>query len=61
MPLYRITATRETHYEFEIEADNQKDALDEVERIELTENVEDYAIDWYPLELDEIEEEEEVE
>lgn len=57
MPLYRITATRETHYEFEIEADSQKEALDEVERIEISENVEDYAIDWYPLELDEIEEE----
>ena len=27
-------------------------------RIELSENVEDYAYDWYPLEVTEIEEEE---
>ena len=58
MPLYTITAKRETYYEFEIEADNQKDALDEVERIEREEDVETYAVDWYPLELDEIEEKE---
>jgi len=57
MPLYKITAKRETFYEFEIEAENEKDALDEVERIELNEDVETYAVDWYPLELDEIEEE----
>jgi len=56
MPLYTITAKRETHYEFNVEADNQKDALDEVERIEREENVETYAVDLYPLELDEIEE-----
>jgi hypothetical protein len=58
MPLYTITAKRETYYEFEIEADNQKDALDKVERIEREENVENYAVDWYPLELDEIKEKE---
>jgi hypothetical protein len=58
MPLYTITAKRETYYEFEIEADNQKDALDKVERIEREENVETYAVDWYPLELDEIKEKE---
>jgi len=59
MPLYRITATRETHYEFEIEAETEKEALDELNRIELSENVEDYAYDWYPLEVTDIEEEEE--
>ena len=58
MSLYRITATRETHYEFEIEAETEKEALDEMNRIELSENVEDYAYDWYPLEVTEIEEEE---
>lgn len=57
MPMYKITAKRETYYDFEIEADSEKEALDEVERIELNENVEDYAIDEYPLELLEIEEE----
>ena len=58
MSLYRITATRETHYEFEIEAETEKEALDEMNRIELSENVEDYAYDWYPLEVTDIEEEE---
>ena len=58
MPLYRITATRETRYEFEIEAETEKEALDELNRIELSENVEDYAYDWYPLEVTDIEEEE---
>ena len=58
MPLYRITATRETRYEFEIEAETEKEALNELNRIELSENVEDYAYDWYPLEVTDIEEEE---
>ena len=58
MPLYRITATRETRYEFDIEAETEKEALDELNRIELSENVEDYAYDWYPLEVTDIEEEE---
>ena len=58
MPLYRITATKETRYEFDIEAETEQEALDEMNRIELTENVEDYAYDWYPLEVTDIEEEE---
>ena len=59
MSLYRITATRETRYEFDIEAETEQEALDEMNRIELSENVEDYAYDWYPLEVTDIEEEEE--
>ncbi len=58
MPLYRITATRETRYEFDIEAETEQEALDEMNRRELSENVEDYAYDWYPLEVTDIEEEE---
>ena len=58
MPLYRITATKETRYEFDIEAETEQEALDEMNRIELTDNVEDYAYDWYPLEVTDIEEEE---
>ena len=58
MSLYRITATRETRYEFDIEAETEQEALDEMNRIELSENVEDYAYDWYPLEVTDIEEEE---
>jgi hypothetical protein len=59
MPNYKITATRETHYDFEIEADSEEEAIAEINRIEMFENVEDYAIDWYPLEVTDIEEEEE--
>ena len=58
MSLYRITATRETRYEFDIEAETEQEALDEMNLIELSENVEDYAYDWYPLEVTDIEEEE---
>lgn len=61
MPLYRITATRETLYEFDIEAETEAQALEEMNRIELSDNVEDYAYDWYPLEVTDIEEEEAVE
>ena len=59
MPLYNITAKRETLYEFTIEADTEEEAIEEINRIELSENVEDYAYDWFPLEIEDIEEEEE--
>jgi hypothetical protein len=59
MPKYNITASRETYYEFTIEADTEQEALEEMNRIELSENAEDYAYDWYPLEVTDIKEEEE--
>ena len=58
MPLYTIIAKRETLYEFNFVADSEAEAIAEVERIQLTEDVEEYAYDWYPLEITEIEEEE---
>ena len=58
MPTYTITATRETIYEFEIEAETMEEAEDQVRQIELTDEVENYAYDWYPLEVTSIEEEE---
>jgi hypothetical protein len=58
MTLYTITAKRETNYEFEIEADTPEEAIAEMQRIELEEDVESYAYDWYPLEIEVIEEEE---
>ena len=61
MPLFDITATRETTYQFEIEADTEAEALEEIERIEREEDVESYAIDWYPLEITDVEEAEELE
>lgn len=60
MPLYTIIATREVQYEFNIEADTEQEAIDEVQRLELSDDVETYAYDWYPLEITEIEEEEEL-
>lgn len=56
MPKYMINAYREIYYSFEVEADNVDNAIEQMRTIELTENVEDYAYDWYPLELDEINE-----
>jgi hypothetical protein len=58
MPLYTIIATREVHYEFNINADDEASAIAEINRIELNEDVEEYAYDWYPLEVTEINEEE---
>ena len=60
MPLYTIIAKRETLYEFNFEAESEDEAIAEVNRIELTEDIEEYAYDWYPLEIDEISEEEEL-
>ena len=51
MPLYTIQATREVVYEFQIEAESEADALEEMQRIDTSENAEDYANDWYPLEI----------
>jgi hypothetical protein len=56
MPLYTIIAKRETLYEFNFEAEDEASAIAEINRIELTEDVEEYAYDWYPLEVTEIEE-----
>jgi hypothetical protein len=58
MTLYTIIASRETIYEFNIEADSEAEAIEEMNRIELNEDVEEYAYDWYPLEVTEINEEE---
>jgi hypothetical protein len=56
MTKYTIEASREIYYEFVIEADSEAEAIKEMNRIELSENVEDYAYDWFPLEVTEIEE-----
>ena len=58
MPRYTVTATRETYYEFEIEATDEHDAEDQMHNLELTGDIETYAYDWYPLEVESIEEEE---
>jgi hypothetical protein len=58
MTLYTIIASRETIYEFNIEADSEAEAIEEMNRMEGSEDVEEYAYDWYPLEVTEINEEE---
>lgn len=60
MPLYTITASRETFYEFQIEAESEGEAITEANRIEVSENVEDYAYDWMPLEIIDVTEDEAV-
>jgi hypothetical protein len=56
MSKFTILAKRETLYEFQIEAETENEALDEMERIESAEDVEDYAYQWFPLEVSEIQE-----
>jgi len=46
------------YYEFNIEADSEQEAIDEVRRIENTQSVDDYIDGWAPLEITDIEEEE---
>ncbi|MFZ9922650.1 MAG: hypothetical protein ACO3E4_07040 [Candidatus Nanopelagicaceae bacterium] len=58
MPLYRITATRETHYEFPIEAISEQEAIEKMNNLEIVADIEDFAYDWFPLEITDIEEEE---
>ena len=58
MPLYTIIATRKTVYEFNFEAEDEASAIAEMNRIEAYEDIEEYAYDWYPLEVEEINEEE---
>jgi len=57
MPNYLITGKRETIYEFEIEAEDVDSAIAQIEAMQMTDEVEQYAIDWYPIEIDEVEEE----
>lgn len=60
MPLYTILATKEVYYEFVIEADDEPQALDEFNSIELSGDIDKYEIDSYPLEITDIEVEEEL-
>ena len=58
MPNYNIIAKRETYYELDIEASSEAEAIKEMQRREIVENIEDYAYDWFPLEIETIEESE---
>jgi hypothetical protein len=61
MAKYIVTATRETHYEFEVEAADEMDAEDQARQIEVEGDIEEYAIDWYPIEIESVEEQDEEE
>ena len=51
---YKIVAKREIHYELDIEAASEAEAMEEMNRKELVENIEDYAWQWGPLKILEI-------
>jgi len=44
MPNYRILGSMTQYYEFNIEADSEQEAIDEVRRIENTQSVDDYQV-----------------
>jgi hypothetical protein len=58
MPLYTILATRETKFEFIIEAESEAEALDEMQRIDDTEDSDEYAYEYSALEITDVEFEE---
>jgi hypothetical protein len=49
VPLFKVTAKRETFYEFVFEAENSETAVEMMCEIESSEEVEEYAYDWWPL------------
>lgn len=60
MPLYTILATRETKFEFVIEANSEAEAIEEMERIDNFENSDEYAYEHSDFEITDIEFEEAV-
>lgn len=56
MTTYKVLASREVYYEFEVEADSEEQAQDIVQSIEQEEDIEKYAYDWWPLESFDFEE-----
>ena len=56
MAKYMINAYREIYYSFEVEADNVDKAIDEMNRIEISENAEDFSFEWEAFDVAEIKE-----
>jgi hypothetical protein len=50
MPKFKVLASREVYYEFEIEAES-KDLCEEILKEIAQEELEKYAYDWSPLEV----------
>ena len=59
MPKYDVNTYREIFYAVEIEADNVDQAIEKMRIIEKSEEIESYAYEIRPLEIDEINELEE--
>ena len=59
MPKYDVNTYREIFYAFEIEADNVDEAIEKMRVIENSDEIESYAYERRPLEIDEINELEE--
>ena len=56
MPKYDVNTYREIFYAFEIEADNVDQAIEKMRIIEKSDEIESYAYEIRPLEIDEINE-----
>lgn len=51
MPKYKILASREVFYEFEIEAASKEAAEDNLKELVQKEQIDKFAYDWAPLEV----------
>ncbi len=51
MPKFKLLASREVFYEFEIDSDSPENAEILMNEIALNEDIEKYAYDWAPLEI----------
>ena len=56
MTKYTINASRKIHYLFELEANTPNEAIDEMNRIDVSENAEDFAFEWEAFDVAEIKE-----
>lgn len=51
MPRFKLLASREIFYEFEVDSDSPENAEILVKEIALNESIEKYAYDWAPLDI----------
>ena len=56
MTKYTINASRKIHYLFEVEANTPDEAIDEMNRIDISENAEDFSCEWEAFDVAEINE-----
>ena len=55
MPVYTIIAKREIYYDIPVTANSEEEAIEEMKRREIAEDIEEYAHNWLPLDIIEIE------